>query len=578
MEQPWYQAAVQAEGEITETLPYMELISGDTVVTYACGIYDNEGRRLGIACTNVQVYEMGRSIVEIALAQGGYGMLISRNLTIIAHPNQDFVGKNLNDPAIPISIFVDDMQDCQGSIERPIRNWKNEASIVSMMRLANGWYLGLMAPKGPFYHSMTFMAFFLVVLGIAFAVVLILILIKIDAERSKSDTESKHKSAFLATMSHEIRTPINAIIGMTSIGKSSADTGRKDYCFEKIENASNHLLGVINDILDMSKIEANKFELAPVEFNFEKMVQQVVSVINFRIEEKKQRLNVHIDKAIPCTLFADDQRVAQVIANLLGNAVKFTQEYGSITLDSRFLEEENGICTIQISISDTGIGISSEDQARLFTSFHQADAGTTRKFGGTGLGLAISKSIVEMMNGIIWAQSELDKGSVFAFTFQALRTADTISETPGIDEAAMQEEQQEIHRTFDGHRVLLVEDMEINREIVVTLLGPVHIEIDWAGNGMEAVRMFTEAPEKYDLILMDVQMPGMDGYEATRRIRSMDVPNAKTIPIIAMTANVFREDVERCIKAGMNSHIGKPFVFNDLMDKLHEYLADSNSE
>ena len=388
------------------------------------------------------------------------------------------------------------------------------------------------------------------------------------AMEERALSASRAKSAFLANMSHEIRTPMNAIIGMVAIGKSASDTARKDYCFAKIENASQHLLGVINDILDMSKIEANKFELSPEEFNFEKMIQSAVNVINFRVDEKQQQLAVHIDNAIPKTLIADDQRLTQIITNLLGNAVKFTPEHGFISLDALFFGEENGLCTIEIAVSDTGIGISPEQQKHLFNSFAQAESNTSRRFGGTGLGLAISKSIVEMMNGTIRVQSEPGKGSTFSFTVQVKKSApadDTADDPSGI--------KPDITGLFEGRRVLLVEDMEINREVVMALLEPTRLEIDCAENGVEAVRKFSGAPEKYGLIFMDVQMPEMDGYEATRRIRALDLPNAKTIPIIAMTANVFREDVEKCMKAGMNSHVGKPLDFDEVLEKLNIYLG-----
>jgi len=508
------------------------------------------------------------------------------------------------------------------------------------------------------------------------------------------------KSDFLANMSHEIRTPMNAIIGMTAIGKAAADAERKDYCFAKIEGASNHLLGVINDVLDMSKIEANKFELAPTEFVFEHMLRQVVNVVCFRVEQKQQNFGVHIDKDIPKTLIGDDQRLAQVITNLLGNAIKFTPDHGSIQLNVDLVSEEDGVCTIQISVVDTGIGLSPEQQARLFTSFQQAESSTTRKYGGTGLGLAISKSVVEMMGGEIWVESELDKGATFTFTAQFMRgvqqeanpcadvnwggvrilvldqdpqvlayfgeivrrvgahydTASTSQDVhalvekngpyhfyfidwkmPGIDSMALantlkshpspcpsvvvimttsadwsgleesaknagvdkflskplfpsaisellveslgvKPQTTEAERTdgllhFAGSRILLVEDVEINREIVLTLLGPMLMEIDCAVNGAEAVRMFREAPQKYRMIFMDVQMPEMDGYEATRRIRALRMPRAQTIPIIAMTANVFREDVERCIQAGMDDHIGKPLDFQEIQNVLHKYLG-----
>ena len=233
-----------------------------------------------------------------------------------------------------------------------------------------------------------------------------------------AEAASRAKSEFLANMSHEIRTPMNAIIGMTTIGKAAAETKRKDYAFDKIDGASKHLLGVINDILDMSKIEASKFDLSPTEFEFGKMLQQVVNVINFRVEEKSQSLTVHVDKNIPESLIGDDQRIAQVITNLIGNAVKFTQEGGSIELDARLAGIENDDCCIRVAVSDNGIGISAEQQSKLFRSFQQAETNTARKFGGTGLGLSISKSIVEMMDGAIWVESQVDEGSTFTFSIK----------------------------------------------------------------------------------------------------------------------------------------------------------------
>jgi PAS domain S-box-containing protein len=520
-----------------------------------------------------------------------------------------------------------------------------------------------------------------------------------DRQRAEAEAANRAKSTFLATMSHEIRTPMNAIIGMTTIGKSASDSIRKDYCFMKIEDASNHLLGVINDILDMSKIEANKFELAPAEFELEKMLRRVVNVVNFRIDEKHQELSVDIDHSIPRTFIGDDQRIAQVITNLLGNAVKFTPEHGAINLTVRLAEKKDNLCTLQVSVSDTGIGISPEQQTKLFRSFEQAESSTTRKYGGTGLGLAISKNIVEMMGGSIWIQSEPGKGSTFTFTIQLERgkeekrgllpsdinlknirimavdddtdvlsffmevtqgfglscdtavsgekalelidqkdgyhiyfidwkmpgidgiqlareikarkpensivtmisaaewgaiakeakaagvdnflskplfpstIAEVINECLGVKQQAEVTQTADIKGIFAGRRILLAEDVEINREIVQALLEPTKLEIDCAENGTEAVSMFTESPDKYDMIFMDIQMPEMDGYEATRRIRLLDNPKAKTIPIIAMTANVFKEDIEKCLAFGMDSHVGKPLDFNEVLNRLHSYLG-----
>ena len=527
---------------------------------------------------------------------------------------------------------------------------------------------------------------------------------------------SRAKSDFLSNMSHEIRTPMNAIIGMTAIGKKSDDIERKDYAFGKIEDASTHLLGVINDILDMSKIEANKLELFTVEFNVEKMLQKVVNVITFKVDEKKQNFSIRIQKNIPYSLVGDDQRLAQVITNLLSNAVKFTPREGSIYMEVALESELDDTCTLKFMVKDSGIGISSEQKEKLFNSFQQAESSTSRKFGGTGLGLAISKRIVEMMDGRIWIESELGHGAAFFFTvclekgkgmqgsllkpgtnWKNIRTlvvdddpgiresftdiagrigfqcdtasgseealsliekngaydlyfvdwkmpgmngielsqriretyanksvvimisaadwtvmekdakaagvnrflpkplfssaiADLINECLGRGGIPKSEKDSQTIRSLKGHRILLAEDVEINREIVLALLEPTKLEIDCAINGAEAVRMYTGAPDRYDMIFMDVQMPEMDGLEATRRIRIFEKEHGsvsdasplpkerqfRRIPIIAMTANVFLEDVEKCAQAGMDSHLGKPLDIEEVFKKLDEYLpADS---
>jgi signal transduction histidine kinase len=396
----------------------------------------------------------------------------------------------------------------------------------------------------------------------------------------QSEAASLAKSDFLSNMSHEMRTPMNAIIGMTTIAKLSADVKKKDHCIKKIEEASAHLLGVINDILDMSKIEANKLELSEVNFNFETMLKKAVNIVGFRAEEKGQNLTVRVGKEIPAALFGDDQRLIQVITNLLGNAVKFTPEGGDISVSADLDSEENGVCTIRISVRDTGIGVSTEQQARLFSPFEQAEISMSRKFGGTGLGLAISKRIVDLMGGRIWVESELGKGASFIFTIRTKRSADEHGGrlrsdageylSPEILTAAAKHPGW--NEDFSGYRILLAEDVEINREIVLTLLEPSGISIDCALNGAEAVRIYAEAPDKYDMIFMDVQMPEIDGYEATRMIRALDIPAAGKIPIVAMTANVFKEDIKKCLDAGMDDHVGKPLDFDEVLGQLRKYL------
>jgi len=406
----------------------------------------------------------------------------------------------------------------------------------------------------------------------------------VQTRTAEAESANHAKSIFLANMSHEMRTPMNAIIGMTTIGMAAKDMDKVQYCLVKIGDASKHLLGVINDVLDISKIEANKFELSTVEFEFEKMLRKAINVISFRVDERHQHFHVDIDNNLPKTFIGDEQRLAQVITNLLSNAVKFTPDNGTISLNASVVSSTEitmpgSICRLQISVKDTGIGISDEQKTRLFRAFEQADAVTSRKFGGTGLGLAISKRIVEMMDGSVWVDSQPGYGSTFAFTVmlqkgKARDAHDARSEVENTSDVLAIEPE-----NFAGHTILIAEDVEINNEIIVTLLEPTKLNIECAKNGLQALEMFKESPDKYDLIFMDVQMPEMDGYEATRQIRDFEkelknsgLKPARQIPIIAMTANVFREDVEECLNAGMNDHIGKPLNIEEILTHLRKYL------
>jgi len=522
---------------------------------------------------------------------------------------------------------------------------------------------------------------------------------QLETALNLAEAASKAKGDFLSNMSHEMRTPMNAIIGMTAIGKKADELAEKNHALNKIGDAASHLLGIINDVLDMAKIEADKLELVPVEYNFEKMLQKVATVISFRVDEKRQRFSVSIDNTVPRFIVGDDQRLAQVIANLLSNAVKFTPDGGSINLKVSFCEESDESGELRIEVADTGIGISAEHQKRLFHAFEQADSGTNRKYGGTGLGLVISKRIVELMGGEIWVESELGQGSRFIFTVKARRGSkkprslllpgvnwknvrimavddmievrnqfrdlfghldlkcdvasdgleacriieehgtydiyfvdwqmpgmdgieltrriksgsensqpvvimitsldwdlirdeatragvdkhllkplfsssiiDCINECLGVGGTDYRIEKTADSEKFEDKKMLLAEDIDINREILVALLEDTGIIIDCAENGREALEKITADPNKYDIIFMDMQMPIMDGLEATRRIRALPVTREVKLPIVAMTANVFKDDIDACLEAGMDDHIGKPLDIDRVMEILRKYL------
>ena len=396
-----------------------------------------------------------------------------------------------------------------------------------------------------------------------------------------SQVASRAKSDFLSYMSHEIRTPLNAILGMINIGLETNDADKKDYCFERAESASKHLLGIINDVLDISKIEADKFELSYSEFDLERMLMNITNVASIRAEEKHLNFVVDLKDNVPGYLGGDELRLSQVITNLLTNAVKFTPEKGSVILTIQAIKEEGDEVTLRVEVSDTGPGVSKEQQEKLFAPFTQADANITRKFGGTGLGLAISKRIVELMDGDIWVESEPGEGAKFIFTMKMKKITGKPRGKLDLDMQGGHEDRRgrPAKHVYDfyRHRILVAEDIDINREIISAVLEETQVSIDFAEDGQKAVAMFSAEPERYSLILMDINMPVMDGYEATRMIRALSPAHAKNIPIIAMTANVFREDVEKCLLSGMNDHTGKPVDTNALLGMLNKYLKNPGS-
>ncbi|QQO10237.1 ATP-binding protein [Breznakiella homolactica] len=387
-------------------------------------------------------------------------------------------------------------------------------------------------------------------------------------ETAQASTDAK--SEFLSRMSHEIRTPMNAIIGMTGIARKSGDPEKITHCLEQIDLSSRQLLGIINDVLDMSKIEANKLEIEYQEFDFEKMLRNVFNVIQVKAEEKNQIFRFNFTNTFGRMVISDELRLSQVLINLLNNAVKFTGEGGTVTLAVDVKPCGSDESTLHVEVRDTGIGISGEQQAKLFTSFEQAEVGTTRKFGGTGLGLAICKKIISLMDGNIWVESELGRGADFIFEVPI-----RWGSVSGQDDAAPAGGPENSMPSWEGRNLLLVEDIAINREIIISVLAETNIAVTCAGNGREALELFQENPAAFDLILMDIQMPEMDGLEASRRIRSLDTPYAQEVPIIAMTANAFSEDVRNCIEAGMNSHVAKPIEVDQLIRTLSLYLDKS---
>ena len=570
-ERPWYLEAIADDSDITFVQPYLDEQTKTILTTLAERLSDG----VSVIALDITLSRIQEITEEIARhTPGSYGIVLDKAGQVIAHSDNNELGKNYLEETGTLGAVLADRLFNGSEREFEVR-FNGRHYMVFVEQIEGDWQAISLINTRTFYRPLIVITALSALFAVLEAIVLVTILYNQGAKNlaiasaKEAESANRAKSRFLSRMSHEIRTPINQILGLDSIAlrDEHLTPGTREN-LNKIGTSANHLLCIVNDILEMSRIESGHLELKEERFSFRDFLDQLSIIVSGQCEEKGLDFEFKRAESLNEYLVGDAPKLRQALINLLGNAVKFTDAPGTITFEVEQKPAQDGAVALRFTVKDTGIGMDPAYLPRLYDAFTQEDTDNTSRYGGSGLGTTITKRFVDLMGGDIQVETEKGRGTTFVVTV-ALKCADP-ADAPAPAEAGPR---RSAGPALDGLHVLIAEDMELNAEVLSDLLEMEGMTSEWAENGQRAVELFAASPQgHFSAILMDMRMPVMDGMTATRAIRKLDRPDARRIPIIALTANAFDEDVKQCLQAGMNAHLAKPVDIELLKDLLGRTL------
>jgi len=576
---PWYQPAVDARGKIVISSPFRDIYTGSFYLTFSRVITDNNGDPLAVICIDIDISNFSNHAF-INLTKNSYGILLNEKQEILAHQNRSLLGLKLHNTTSDMALYSFYLETGRTVYNERVRN-RFSNSIIYIIEMKYGWYFGISIPENEYYMSITYMAVFLIIIGLILSFALCALVYNISQTKLKSDLRTQQKSNFLATMSHEIRTPLNAILGMTEIQiQSSNHPVSTSDAFIRINNSGKLLLNIINDILDLSKIESGKLELVPVKYEVASLINDIIQLNNIRYEDKPIKFNIEIDENIPAILVGDELRIKQVMNNLLSNAFKYTDQ-GTVTLavNAECVGRGGGavIVTLIFRVEDTGQGMTPEQVNKLFDEYTRFNLEANRTTEGAGLGMTITRNFVDLMYGKITVNSIVGKGTSITVRLPQKTDGVGIRGVLGKDmvenlkqfrhDNSIQLKKSKIEYEYMPYgSVLIVDDVETNLYVAKGLMIPYGLKIDLATCGIDAIKKVKEG-NVYDIVFMDHMMPKMDGIETTKNLRD----TGYTRPIVALTANAIAGQMDMFLSNGFDDFISKPIdirLLNVLLNKL----------